>query len=111
MRMVPSIGVGVGYGMSAAARDADQPIYLTTSGGGRCRSHFHRAFIGGQGWDYYDPWYGDYYAPRYYVLYDASDTTYWIWSGETAARLALTFERDGKTFRDEFEFRRVKVKG
>ena len=101
--------IGVGFGMRAKSANDDHPIYLMMDGGRRFH-RFHREFIGGWGWSYWDPWYYDYYAPRYYVLYDENDTTYWDWKGETEVRMALAYQRNGKTFRDEFEFRRVKVK-
>jgi len=102
----PSIGIG--FGMSAQARDENRPLYLMNSGGQH--RHFHRGVGRYNGWSYWDPWYYDYYAPRYYVLYDENDTTYWDWHGESEVRLALVFERNDKTFRDEFVFRRVKMK-
>jgi hypothetical protein len=98
---------------SSDRADDDQPIYLMTSGG-HCHTHAHfhnSVFVGGWGWGYYDPWYWDYWGPRYYVLYDSGDSGYWTWKGETEARLALSFERNGETFRDEFAFRRMQVKG
>ncbi len=102
-------GTDEDVGMSPEIADDNHPVYLMNGGDGHFQG-VHREFIGGWGWSYYDPWYCDCYAPRYYVLYDADDTTYWDWHGETRARLALSFERNGKTYRDEFEFQRVKVK-
>jgi len=76
--------------------------------GGAYGYHYHRhGWYPNYGWRYYDPWY---YAPRYFVLYDQGDTTYWNWRGESSVRVALAYLRNGKTFRDEFEFARVKVK-
>jgi len=102
-------GIGVGFGMSANASPDNHPIYLDIDRGRHFHRGLHRDFIGGWGWSYWDPWYYDYYGPRYYVVYD-NDTSYWDWRGETEVRLALAFSRNGKTFRDEFEFRRVKMK-
>lgn len=101
----PSIGIG--FGMNAQTQEGNRPLYLMNDGWHQ--HHFHRGF-GYYGWSYWDPWYYDYYAPRYYVLYDENDTTFWDWRGESEVRLALAYERNGKTFRDEFAFRRVKMK-
>jgi len=106
----PTIGLGFGMSADAGASRTDHPIYLDVHGRGGHFHHFHREFIGGWGWNYWDPWYDDFYGPRYYVLYDGDDTTYWNWKGETEVRLALAFQHNDKTFRDEFEFRRVKMK-
>lgn len=99
--------IGIGLGVRAESAQIDHPVYLMSRGHGG-GGHFHRHFVGGVG--YYDPWYYDGYAPRYYVLYDENDTTFWQWRGDGEVRLALAFERNGKTFRDEFAFQRVKVK-
>jgi hypothetical protein len=66
---------------------------------------FHRGYYG---LSYWGPWPYDYYGPRYYVVY--GETTWWQWKGEGEARVALTFQRNEKTFRDEFTFARVKMK-
>jgi hypothetical protein len=104
----PRIGIGLGV-RAEAPTTADQPLYLMTHGRRYHRGYYPR-YYGFYGWRAYDPWFYDYYSPRYYVLYDENDTTYWDWRGETEVRLALAFERNGKTFRDEFEFKRVKMK-
>jgi hypothetical protein len=99
----PSIGIG--FGMVAqrdepSSTQTDAPLYLMLDG-----HHFRRGYYGVS---YWDPWPYDYYAPRYYAVYD--QTTWWQWKGEGEARVALTFARNDKTFRDEFTFKRVKRK-
>ena len=73
-------------------------------------AYYGNGVVYGNGYGYYaaPAWYDGWYGPRYYVVYN--DTNYWNWTGETPVRLALTFQRNGKTFRDQFEFRRVKMK-
>jgi hypothetical protein len=102
----PSIGIG--FGTSTQRSDADHPLYLMNDGWHH--HHFNHGFGHYYAWSYWDPWYYDYYAPRYYVLYDENDATYWNWRGEGEARASLAYERNDKTFRDEFVFRRVKMK-
>jgi hypothetical protein len=60
---------------------------------------------------FYDPFYGSrfYDEPRYYTVYDEADNFYWDWNDESTARLLLSFQRGGETFRHEFTFRRRKV--
>jgi hypothetical protein len=48
-------------------------------------------------------------TPRYFTVYDESDTYYWDWKGEGEVRIALVFRRGDKEFRHEFLFRRVKM--
>jgi hypothetical protein len=84
-RTGPSFGIGIGVSAS--------------------RGYGRRYWPG-----YRDPFYDPFYdSPRYMVLYDESDTTYWSWEGETEARVRLTFRRNNQLFHHNFLFRRKKV--
>jgi hypothetical protein len=77
----PSIGIGFGVGVS------------------------HHLGAG-----YYSPLYDPFWdEPRYYTYYDANDTSYWDWNGESNARIHLTYQRAGKNFAHEFSFHRKKM--
>jgi len=83
-------------------------IGISIGGGyGYHHGHGHRHY-GYYGWYRYPYYY--YCEPRYLVVYDSGDQ-YWDWRGDnTAVRMALSYVRNGKNFRDEFEIGRVKVK-
>ena len=48
--------------------------------------------------------------PRYFTVYDQTDTYFWGWKGEGSMRLNLVFERAGQTFVHDFVIGRMKVK-
>jgi len=97
------------YAISAAETNAPRVELTAYYGHPYCRPFYGGAyFYGYRGYYPYYPWfYGYGYWPRYYVYYDGGG---WDWKGGSDVRLALTFERNGKTFRDEFTFKRVQVK-
>ena len=115
----PEFGFAAGAG-HRSLRQRSATILASDHGGqartsGTRNADFHgdhrRVFVGGGFW--YDPWYYDpwYYEPHYYLFYDANDQMYWDLRGETSIRLVLTFQRKDQTFREEFEFKRMKVQG
>jgi hypothetical protein len=78
----PSVGFGIG-------------VFGTAAGDAGCYPPCRSGFINVE--------------PRYFALYDSADNFFWDWQGESDARLLLTYQRGGKTFHDEFTFRRKKV--
>jgi len=54
----------------------------------------------------YDPFWDE---PRYYTYYDANDTSYWDWKGESDARIHLAYQRAGKNLAHDFTFHRKKM--
>jgi hypothetical protein len=47
--------------------------------------------------------------PQYLRTFEASDTIYWDWKGQTEIRLTLVFEHARDTFKHEFTFKRKKM--
>ena len=86
-------GPSIGFGVSSQLGRGYDPFY-----------HYR--------WFGFDPWYDDpyYNDPRYLATYDDSGTYYWEWKGETEVRVWLAYQQGEKTWRDEFVFRKMKVK-
>jgi hypothetical protein len=66
------------------------------------------------GMGFYDPLYDPLWErPRYYAVYDANGTEYWIWSGQSDVRLTLVFRRDQqnqqKPFSQDFVLHRRRM--
>jgi hypothetical protein len=85
-------GPSIGFGISSQVGRGYDPF-----------GHYRRL--------YFDPYYDDPYLnePAYLVSYDEGNY-YWEWDGETEIRLMLVYQAGEKTLRDDFVFRRVKVK-
>jgi hypothetical protein len=61
----------------------------------------------------YDPFWDEPFDPapaRFLAVYDAANSLYWTWEGESDIRVTLVYHSHDRGFQHEFLFHRVKAK-
>jgi hypothetical protein len=80
---------GSSFGFGVGIHSSSYPYYHHHN-----RCHFHDVA--------YD-------VPRYFAVYDESDSYFWDWKGTGEARIILVFRRGESELKHEFTFRRIKM--